>query len=185
MNFSGVRSTALGLLLFMSEWIGRGFAARIQVRAAAALLVVTFAGASLYRDSQLIAVERGRPAAALGDMARLDPSGARIALAEPRLKAVVAVAAERSGYPLRFVRGCAPADFLVAAQSRWSATPSSVERCGVRMQAVDSSVTIPLTGDSWVLYRAKSLQTAGAADSGRAPAAGNRRISGRAGVAQG
>ena len=178
-------ATALGLLLFRSEWIGRGVAARIQVRAAAALLVVTFAGASLYRDSQLIAVERGRPAAALGDMARLDPSGARIALAEPRLKAVVAVAAERSGYPLRFVRGCAPADFLVAAQSRWSATPSSVERCGVRMQAVDSSVTIPLTGDSWVLYRAKSLQTAGAADSGRAPAAGNRRISGRAGVAQG
>ena len=81
--------------------------------------------------------------------------------------------------------GCAPTDFLLAAQSRWSETPLEVKRCGVAMEAVNLSVTIPLTGDSWVLYRAKSLQSLKAADSGRAPAAGNRRISGRAGVAQG
>jgi len=178
-------ASALGLLLLMSEWIGRGFGARGPVRAAAALLVVTLVGISLYRDSQLIAVQRGRPAAALADMAELSPSGARIAFAEPRLKAVIAVAAERSRYAVRFADGCAPADFLLAAQSRWSETPLEVKRCGVAMQAVDSSVTIPLTGDSWVLYRAKSLQSLKAADSGRAPAAGNRRISGRAGVAQG
>ena len=178
-------ASALGLLLFMADWIGRGLADRAAVRASATMLIVTLVGTSLYRDMELIAVERGRPAASLADMASLSPTGARIAFAEPRLKAVVAVAAGRTGYAARFVEGCAPADFLLAAQSRWSPAPLSVDRCGVRMQAVDSSVTIPLTGDSWVLYRAKSLQTAGAADSGRAPAAGNRRISGRAGVAQG
>ena len=178
-------ATALGLLLLMAEWIARGLAGRPAVRGAAALVLSTLAGASLYRDSQLIAADRGRPAAALDDIAALSPFGARIAFAEPRLKAVIAVAAERSGYPARFAGGCAPADFLLAAQSRWTATSRSVDRCGVSMDAVDSSVTIPLTGDSWVLYRARRLQSFGAADSGRPPAARNRRFSGRAGVAQG
>ena len=78
-----------------------------------------------------------------------------------------------------------PADFLLAAQSRGVATRSTVVHCGKPMEAIDSSVTIPLTGDSWVLYRAKPLQSFGAADSGPPPGARNRRLSGRAGVAQG
>lgn len=178
-------ASGLGLLLLISDWIGRGLTGRTAVRAGAMLLVATLVGVSLYRDSQAISIDRGRPAAALADMAALSPSGARIAFAEPRLKAVVAVAAERTGYDARFAGGCSPADFVLAAQSRWTPTPARIHRCGVAMEAIDSSVTIPLTGDSWVLYRAKPLQSLKAADSGPAPGARNRRLSGRAGVAQG
>ena len=176
-------ASAIGLLLFVSEWIARGLSRRGSIRAAAALLLVTMIGVGAYRDSLLIRLDRGRPARSVADMAALAPSGARVAFAEPRLKGVVAVAAERSGYPARFAGGCAPADFLIAAQSRWTATPGTVRRCGVPMEAIDSSVTVPLTGDSWVLYKRRSLQTRGAADSGPAP--GASRLSGRAGVAQG
>ncbi|WP_196233171.1 hypothetical protein, partial [Sphingomonas segetis] len=88
----------------------------------------------------------------------LSPSGARVAFTTPRLKAVVAVAAERAGYGARFAGGCDPADFLLAAQLRWSAPPpSTITRCGVTMVAIDSSITIPITGDSWVLYRPQEL----------------------------
>ena len=178
-------ASAVGLLLLLSEWIGRGLAARPQARAAAAILLVTTVGVGFYRDSQLIAVERGSPARPVGDMARLSPAGARLALDQRRLQAVVTVAALRTGYPVHFAGGCAPAEFLLAAQARWKSTPATVDRCGVPMDAVDSSVITPLTGDSWVLYRARSLQSLEGADSGPAPAAMNRRLSGRAGVAQG
>ena len=152
-------ASAIGLLLFLSEWIARGFAQRPAVRAAAAALVVTLVGAGLYRDSLLVEADRGRPAAPLADMAALSPDGARVAFAEPRLKGVVAVAAERTGYAARFAGGCAPADFYLAARSRWSVEPTIpvVERCGVRMREVDSSSAIPLTGDSWVLYARQDL----------------------------
>jgi hypothetical protein len=178
-------ASALGLLLFMSEWIGRGLAARPAVRAGAIAVVAALLAVGAYRDSLLIAADRGHPAAPVRDMAALEPAGSRIAFAGPRLKAVVAVAAERSGYAARFAGGCTPADFLLAPQSRWAATPSTVVRCGVAMEAIDASATIPLTGDSWVLYRAKRLQSLEAADSGPAPGARNRRLTGRAGVAQG
>jgi hypothetical protein len=178
-------TSAIGLLLLISDWIARGLKDRPAVRATAAVLLVTVLGVGLYRDSLLIGVDRGSPARPVADMASLAPSGARIAFAEPRLKGVVAVAAERTGYPARFAGGCAPADFLLAAQSRWKPTPARVVRCGVPMQAIDSSVTVPLTGDPWVLYRAGSLQSFRGADSGPAPGARNRRLTGRAGVAQG
>src|SRR3954447_2324156 len=179
-------ASTIGVLLFLSDWIGRGLVNRPTIRASAAVLLVTLVAVSLYRDSILVTIDRGRPAAPAADMAALLPAGARVAFAEPRLKAVIAVSAERTGYPARFASGCAPADFLLAAQSRWAdGMPAAIDRCGIEMEAIDSSVTVPITGDAWVLYRAKSLQTLGSADSGRAPAAGNRRISGRAGVAQG
>ena len=179
-------ASAIGLLLLMSDWIGRGLQGRPAARAAAAALLIILIAAGLYRDSVMVALERGRPAAAVADMAALSPNGARIAFVRPpRLKGVVAVAAERVGYPARYSGGCAPADFLLAPQDRGTIAPSAVNRCGVRMEAIDSSVTVPITGDSWVLYRAKTLQSLKAADSGRAPAAVNRRPSGRAGVAQG
>ena len=178
-------ASALGLLLLASEWIGRGLASRPHVRAAAAMLLITMVGAGCYRDSQLIAAERGKPARPVGDMAAIAPAGARVALDQPRLESVVTVAALRRDYPVRFAGGCAPADFLLAAQSRWAPTPATVTRCGVPMDAIDSSVITPLTGDSWVLYRARSLQRLKGADSGPAPTAVNRRLSGRAGVAQG
>lgn len=177
--------SAVGLLLLMAEWISSGLEGRPAVRAAACLLIVTLVGASLYRDELLIKAERGRPAVPVRDMASLEPTGATVAFAEPRLKAVVALAAERAGYRARFAGGCAHADFLLAAEPSRSALPHTVQRCGIEMDAIDSSTAIPLTGDSWVLYRAKTLQRFGSADSGRAPAAKDRRFSGRAGVAQG
>lgn len=177
--------SAVGLLLMMAEWIARGLEGRPAARAAAGLLIVTFLGASLYRDGLLISADRGRPAIPVRDMAYLEPSGASVAFAEPRLKAVVAVAAERTGYRARFAGGCAHADFLLAAQSPRSHLSATVQHCGIEMEAIDSSTAIPLTGDSWVLYRAKTLQSFGPADSGRAPTANGRRFSGRAGVAQG
>ena len=179
-------ASAIGLLFLSSEWIGRGLSGRLAVRAAAASVIAVLLLSGAYRDAVIVIGERGRPSAPVMDMAAIDPAGARVAFDAPRLKAVVAVAAERTGYRARFAGGCDRADFLLASQSRWKAPlPATIHRCGIAMQAIDSSTTIPLSGDSWVLYRAGNLQTAGAADSGRAPAAGNRRLSGRAGVAQG
>jgi Dolichyl-phosphate-mannose-protein mannosyltransferase len=177
--------SAVGLLLIMAEWIAHGLEGRSAKRAAAGLLVVTLTGASLWRDSLLIKADRGRPDVPVRDMASLSPSGASVAFAEPRLKAVVAVAAERIGYRARFAGGCESADFFLAAQPDRPHWARTIERCGVEMDAIDSSVATRLTGDSWVLYRAKTLQSFGSADSGRAPAARDRRFSGRAGVAQG
>jgi hypothetical protein len=151
-------TSAVGLLLLLSEWLGRGIAGRPAVRTSAMAAVVAFVAVGLYRDSLLIALDRGRPAVPVADMAALSPSGARVAFTTPRLKAVVAVAAERAGYGARFAGGCDPADFLLAAQLRWSAPPpSTITRCGVTMVAIDSSITIPITGDSWVLYRPQEL----------------------------
>ena len=178
-------ASVIGVLLLASEWIGRGLAGRPPVRAAAALLLVTAIGVSAYGDRELIALQRGMPARPVTDMAALSPAGARLALDQPRFESVVTVAALRRDYPVRFAHGCAAADFLLAAQSRWTPTPVAVDRCGVRMEAIDSSVTIPLTGESWVLYKRESLQRLEGADSGRAPGANQSRLSGRAGVAQG
>lgn len=151
-------ASAIGLLLLVSEWIGRGFAGRGEARVGAFVLAAALLAVSLYRDSQVIAFDRGRPDGPVSDMARLSPTGARIAFTQPRLKAVVAVAAERTGYAARFAGGCDKADFLLAAQLRWSPPPPRITtRCGVAMVAIDSSVTIPITGDSWVLYRPQEL----------------------------
>ena len=87
-------TSALGLLLLISDWIARGLEDRPAVRSAALFLMITLVGVGLYRDLVLIGVDRGRPARPVADMAALEPSGARVAFAEPRLKGVVAVAAE-------------------------------------------------------------------------------------------
>jgi hypothetical protein len=170
-------TSTIGLLLLLSEWVGRGLADRPQVRAGAALLLATLIGVGCYRDTVALAVDRGNPAKSIADLEVLAPSGARLAFAQQRLEAVARVAAAEHHYSLRVADGCAPAGFLLAAQSRWAAAPASVQRCGVQMVAIDSSVTIPLTGDSWVLYRARNLQSFGAADSGPAPGVRNRRLS--------
>lgn len=151
-------TSAVGLLLLISEGVTRGISARPVIRAVALLLAATLVTLCLYRDALLIPIERGRPGAPVGDMAALSPAGARIAFRQPRLKGVVAVAAEERGYPARFAGDCDPADFLLEAQLRWSPQlPRTTTRCGVEMDAIDSATAIPITGDSWVLYRAKSL----------------------------
>ena len=178
-------ASVIGVLLLASEWIARGLAGRTGIRAAAAVLLVTVIGVGAYRDAELIELQRGMPARPVGDMAAISPAGAHLALDQRRLESVVTVAALRRNYAVNFATGCAPADFLLAAQSRWTATPATVERCGVQMKAIDSSVTSPLTGESWVLYKRESLQRLEGADSGPAPGANQSRLSGRAGVAQG
>ena len=134
------------------------YSGRPAVRATAALVAVDCCRrSSLYRDSLLIAADRGRPAARLPTWRRCRRRARGLLLPSRGSRRCVAVAAERTGYAARFAGGCAPADFLLAAQSRWTSAPATFERCGVRMDAVDSSVTVPLTGNSWVLYRAREL----------------------------
>jgi hypothetical protein len=149
-------TSGIGLLLLLSESIARGLGGRPVMRVAAAALVAALIAVSAYRDHLLIQEDRGRPDAALADMAALLPGGARIAFPEPRLKGVVAVAAERTGYRARFAGGCSPADFLLASRDM-APTPRTIERCGVPMDAIDSSTTSPLTGDAWILYRPRKL----------------------------
>ena len=179
-------ASALGLLLLMADWIGRGLAARGAPRTAASALLAVLLLTSGIRDWRLIGLERGEPDRPVRDMAALAPAGANVALAQPRFEAVAKLAAAHAGYPLRFAVGCSVAQFALAAQERGTATRPTVRRCGVTMRAIDSSVASPITGDSWVLYRAESLQSAGPPVSGPPPKrAGLPPLSRRAGVAQG
>ena len=178
-------ASAIGLLLLASEWIAHGLTKRPAVRAAAAatLAVLTFVG--LWRDAELIKLQRGLPDGAVALMAERSPHGANVALEPKRLEGALSVAAAHDRYPIRIAKGCAQADFVFAAQRRWEPTPVAIDHCGIPMHALGSSVTSSLTGEAWVLYGPRRLQTAKAPVSGRPPAASDHRISGRAGVAQG
>jgi hypothetical protein len=178
-------ASAIGLLLLTSEWIARGFDKRPMVKLAAASLLAVLTLTALWRDSELIQLQRGEPDQAVALMAQQAPLGARVALDPKRLEGALTVAAEQAGYPVAIAKGCADADFVLAAQRRWEPTPAAIDHCGIAMRAVGSSVVTTLTGEAWVLYGAQRLQTAGAPVSGRPPAASDRRLSGRAGVAQG
>lgn len=178
-------ASAIGLLFLVSEWIARGLTKRPAVRAAAATALAALVLVGLWRDSELIELQRGQPDGAVALMIQHSPNGARVALDPKRLEGALSVAALRDRYPLTIAKGCAPADYVFAAQLRWEPTPAAIHHCGITMRALGSSVTSSLTGEAWVLYGAGNLQTAGAPVSGRPPAASDRRISGRAGVAQG
>lgn len=178
-------SSALGLLLLASAFIGHGLARPGTVRALAGSAAAAIVLVSLWHDSELLKAERGHPDAAVQMIAHASPAGARVALDPWRLEAITAVAAVRADYPLKIVGGCAPADFIVAAQPRFAAPKPAIVRCGVTMRALSSDVGTPLTGDRWTVYGRQSLQTAGAPDSGPAPGGAKRRLFSRAGVAQG
>ena len=177
--------SAIGLLLLGSEWIARGLGKAGAARAGAATLLVVIVLAGLWRDSELIELKRGQPDGAVALMIERSPNGARVALDPKRLEAPLTLAALRDRYPLAIAKGCAPADYVLAAQGPWAASPAVIDHCGIPMRVLGSSATSSLSGEAWVLYGAGSLQTAGAPVSGRPPAASDRRISGRAGVAQG
>ncbi|HEX6741871.1 MAG TPA: hypothetical protein VF079_08780, partial [Sphingomicrobium sp.] len=178
-------SSALGLLLLASAWIGQGLAKPGAARALACTASAAVLLTSLWHDSQLLSAERGHPDGAVQLIAQASPAGARVALDPWRLEAITTVAAIRDDYPLKLVGGCAPADFVVSAQARFAAPKPSIVRCGVTMRALGSDVGTPLTGDRWTVYGRQSLQTAGAPDSGPAPGGAKRRLFSRAGVAQG
>ena len=162
-------SSAVAILLIAAEWIGREFDRRQARRIGAAIVLGALAVGCLWRDSQLIALQRGHPDAAVALIAGRSPVGPRVAVAEPRLTAVLTLGARRARLPLSIVGGCAPAQFLLAARPSWVAAPTMVERCGVPMRIFASAVTTPLSGEGWALYVADSLQTNGRAVSGRAP----------------
>lgn len=177
--------SALGLLLLASEWLGRGLAQAGFARALAASALGAIAFIGIGQDWELVESQRGRPDGAVQLLARHSPGSASVALDPWRLQGMMTLAAARSGYALAIADGCAPAEFLVTAQTRFASAPLEIERCGTHMRAIGSAAGTPLTGDRWTLYRAERLQTAGPAVSGPAPGARNRRLSGRAGVAQG
>ena len=178
-------SSAIGLLLLASEWIGRGLGKGGAARVAAAALLGVVVLAGLWRDSLLINLQRGRPDGPVAFMEQRSPHGARVALDPKRLEGPLTVAAHRAGYGIGIAKGCAPADYVLAAPLPMVRASPTITRCGVTMRALAWSATSTLTGDAWILYGPKTLQTAGAPVSGPAPGASNRRLSGRAGVAQG
>ena len=176
--------SAVGLLLLAAELIGRGLARAGGPRVAAASALSAIVVVGLWHNSQLVSSQRGRPDGVVQILAQRSPAGARVALDPWRLQGMMRIAATRAGYPLEIADGCAPAEFLVTAQ-RLTAAPAEVVRCGTPMRAIGSAVGTPLTGDRWTLYRVQRLQTAGPPVSGPGPGASNRRLSSRAGVAQG
>ena len=158
--------SAIGLLVLASEWIGHAAqkpgVPRNVCAAACALFLVT----AVWRDSELIELERGEPDRAVRIIAEQSPAGAQLAIGTERLFAPMMAAAERADYPLAEAEGCASAEYLIAVRTR--STEATVMHCGRPMHAIASSRTTALTGDAWVLYR-EGLQTAGPPVSGPAP----------------
>jgi hypothetical protein len=178
-------SSALGLLLLASEWIGRGLGAKGTPRAVSATALATILLVSLWHDSDLVQAKRGRPDETVQIMARTAPRGARVAIDRHGFEGMLTLAAARAGYALDIVDGCAPARFVIAGQGRFGPAPDRLVHCGVQMRALGSEKGTPLSGDSWILYGAEGLQRAGPPVSGPALGALNSRRFGRAGVAQG
>jgi hypothetical protein len=151
--------SALGLLLIASEWLGGGIAAPDKRRWLSLAVLAILLGASLWRDSELIRLQRGEPGRPLATVAKLAPGGANIAFAEERLRGVMLAAAARSGYRFRTASNCAPAEFLLGARNSASRVQPVVVRCGVAMRAIAYGNTGALSGEGWALYRAQALQS--------------------------
>lgn len=175
--------SAIGLLLLGAEWIEQSIKADRTQRALCAIACGLFLVTAFWRDGQLIELGRGQPDRAIRLMADEAPRGARVGIDTYQLTAPMIVAAKEAGYPVSLAGPCAPAQFMIVAREAHSMRTAT--RCGHPMQEIGWSEAPDLTGDSWVLYRAEGFQSAGHIDTGPAPTAENRRISGRAGVAQG
>jgi hypothetical protein len=145
-------TSLVGLLLLIGGLAGRALEARKPIRWATAAILLALVGLNLAACMELIRMQRGRPDAPVADMARLSPAGARVAV-DPRFEAVITVAATRAHYPVRFAKGCEPAEFLFAPHPLERKAPAMVVHCGLQMRELDSSTTSPMTGDAWALYR--------------------------------
>jgi hypothetical protein len=173
-----------GLYLLIAAVDGHALTKRGTIRATALAVLLLFVALSLLGDAQLMRLQRGHPERPLSDVASLSPSGARVAV-NPRYEAIMTVAARRAGYPLRLVKNCEQLEFVLAPRPVAPVVPATVTYCGRGMRLLDSSTASPLTGDAWALYRAETLPSRRPPVSGPPPGARNRRLSGRAGVAQG
>ena len=152
--------SALGLALLVALLIGRGWSERGGIRALAAVAVAAILVSSLVQDFRLIDGQRGHPDRPVRLMANLAPHGARLALDVPRFEGIVSVAAERAGYPVAIVEGCAPAEFFLSATTT-AAPPPRIVRCGRTMRLLASAAGTALTGDRWALYRLDACNASG------------------------
>jgi hypothetical protein len=173
--------SAIGILLLAADWAGHSAAKRGMQAAVCGSAAVLFLLIGLRNDAQLVELRRGEPDRAVELVAQQSPHGARMAIGTARLLAPMVVAAERVDFPLEEARGCAPAEFMIAARD--SLAKPIVMHCGRPMHAIAWSETTALTGDAWVLYRgglpSRSPPVSGPRLAREAP------FSGRAGVAQG
>src|SRR5205814_4109707 len=172
-------TSLIGLLLLIAAIAGYALDRRGSIRWVAVALLLVLAGLNLAADADVMRLQRGRPDAPTADIAKVSPTGARVAV-DRRYLAIVTVSAARARYPVHFAKRCEPAGFLLIPQPQQRAAPATVVRCGVAMRKLDSSTTSPMTGDAWVLYGAEALQTHRPPVSGPPPG-GNPRLSGRAG----
>jgi hypothetical protein len=130
------------------------------VRAVAATALAVMVLSNLMQDLRLIEAQRGHPDRPVRLMVGLAPGGARVALDRPRFEGIVSVAAERAGYPVKIVDGCAPAEFFLSATTV-APPPPRIVRCGLRMRAIASASGTALTGDRWTLYRLEACNARG------------------------
>jgi hypothetical protein len=168
-------SSAVGVLLLASMWIGRemrGPAIRSGLAMIAAVIMI---GGGLWGDAQLIELRRGDPDRPLQIMQAQAKHRPTVAFAEERLKAVLTVAGERRGYQFTTASGCDPAEYLLGA--RWSLAPvrKEVVRCDTTWHLVDYGNSGRLSGEGWALYRSERLQSVGVAGSGPPPARESRK----------
>ena len=146
--------STIGLLLCVSEFIGRMLAKNTLARGAAAAGLAALVMSSLWQDAALVRIERGHPDQIVELMQQRSPAGSRLSIETLRLEAVARVAALREAYPLELISGCAPAEFAVSSEPRRLADRGPFVRCGVIMRPIGSGSGTALTGDRWILYYA-------------------------------
>ncbi len=163
-------SSAIGVLLLVSIWVGRELRAPPARSAIAMAVLAIMVGGGLWGDAQLIQLRRGDPDRPLQIMQAQSKHRPTVAFAEERLKAVLIAAGERRGYRFQTASGCDPAEYLLGA--RWSPIPvrKEVVRCDTTWHLVDYGNSGRLSGEGWALYRSERLQSIGVAGSGPPPA---------------
>jgi hypothetical protein len=168
-------SSAVGVLLLASIWIGREVRGPAFRSALALGAVTVMVGTGLYGDLELIQLRRGDPDRPLQIMEAQSMSEPTVTFAEERLRGVLVAAAERRGIAFSTAAGCDPADYLLGA--RWSLIPArpEVSWCGKTWHLISFGNSGRLSGEGWALYRSQRLQSIGVAGSGPPPAHKSRK----------
>jgi hypothetical protein len=159
--------SAVALLLFAADLIGRALARPGRRRVAAFLILAAILGTGLWRDFAMLETRRGDPDGPVRAMAREKPAGARLKLGVERFSAPLALAARHARYRLVFVADCARADYLLMADL--SPDPART-LCGRHWRQVAASGPAGLSGNVWTLYAPQALQRSSAPVSAPPPA---------------
>jgi hypothetical protein len=151
----------LALLLLAAQLLAAIFVAGGWRRMLALALIAMIVATGLVRDGRLIANQRGHPDGPVRFLARAHPEGVRIALANPRGRAILEVAAAELDYPLIMVDGaCASAPFLFVDRDPGKPDPAVLDRCGRRFVSIASAHTNGHSGADWALYEQRRLPSA-------------------------